>query len=66
VTAKGFQKYSATKVVLDVAQKIRVDVHLTVGAVTEIVEVTGKSVAQVETRLRPHQHHHRQLIDQLV
>jgi len=31
VTAKGFQKYSATKVVLDVAQKIRVDVQLTVG-----------------------------------
>src|SRR6267143_3328990 len=49
VTAKGFQKYSATKVVLDVAQKIRVDVQLTVGAVTEIVEVTGESVAQVET-----------------
>jgi len=50
VTAKGFQKYSATKVVLDVAQKIRVDVPLTVGAVTEIVEVTGESVAQVETQ----------------
>jgi len=50
VTAKGFQKYSATNVVLDVAQKIRVDVQLTVGAVTEIVEVTGESVAQVETQ----------------
>src|SRR5437660_9102513 len=50
VTAKGFQKYSATKVVLDVAQKIRVDVQLTVGAVTEVVEVTGESVAQVETQ----------------
>ncbi len=49
VTAKGFQKYSATKVVLDVAQKIRVDVQLTVGAITEVVEVTGESVAQVET-----------------
>src|SRR6184192_4489679 len=49
VTAKGFQKYSATKVVLDVAQKIRIDVQLTVGAVTEVVEVTGESVAQVET-----------------
>src|SRR5438034_5438811 len=49
VTAKGFQKYSATNVVLDVAQKIRVDVQLTVGAVTEVVEVTGESVAQVET-----------------
>src|SRR5213594_1204080 len=50
VSAKGFQKYSATKVVLDVAQKIRVDVQLTVGAVTEVVEVTGESVAQVETQ----------------
>src|SRR5216683_7994788 len=49
VTAKGFQKYSATKVVLDVAQKIRVDVQLIVGAVTEVVEVSGESVAQVET-----------------
>src|SRR5207245_477144 len=43
-------KYSATTVVLDVAQKIRVDVQLTVGAVTEVVEVTGESVAQVETQ----------------
>src|SRR5437879_5955468 len=50
VTAKGFQKYSATKVVLEVAQKIRVDVQLIVGAVTEVVEVTGESVAQVETQ----------------
>ncbi len=50
VTAKGFQKYSATGVVLDVAQKIRVDIQLTVGAITEIVEVTGESVVQVETQ----------------
>src|SRR5205807_251686 len=49
VTSKGFQKYSATKVVLEVAQKIRVDVQLNVGAVTDVVEVTGESVAQVET-----------------
>ncbi len=50
VTAKGFQKYSAKDVVLDVAQKIRVDIQLTVGAVTEEVVVTGESVAQVETQ----------------
>jgi hypothetical protein len=50
VTSKGFQKYSAAGVVLDVAQKIRVDIQLTVGAVTEVVEVTGESVAQVETQ----------------
>jgi carboxypeptidase family protein len=49
ITAKGFQKYSATKVVLAVAQKIRIDVQLIVGGVTEVVEVTGESVAQVET-----------------
>ena len=50
VTAKGFSRYSAKNVVLDVAQKIRVDVVLTVGAVTEEVMVTGESVAQVETQ----------------
>jgi hypothetical protein len=50
VTAKGFQKYTAKAVVLDVAQKIRVDIQLSVGAVTEEVVVTGESVAQVETQ----------------
>jgi carboxypeptidase family protein/TonB-dependent receptor-like protein len=50
VTAKGFSKYSAKSVVLDVAQKIRVDIQLAVGAVTEEVTVTGESVAQVETQ----------------
>jgi len=35
--------------VLDVAQKIRVDVQLTVGVVTEEVVVTGESIAQVST-----------------
>jgi len=50
VTAKGFSRYSAKNVVLDVAQKIRLDIQLTVGAVTEEVTVTGESVAQVETQ----------------
>ncbi len=49
VTAKGFQKYTAKNVVLDVAQKIRVDIQLSVGAVSEEVVVTGESVGQVET-----------------
>jgi hypothetical protein len=49
ITAKGFQKYTANGVVLDVAQKIRIDVPLTVGSVSEEVVVTGESVAQVET-----------------
>ncbi len=50
VTAKGFQKFTATKIVLQVAEKARVDVQLAVGAVTETIEVTGESVAQVETQ----------------
>jgi len=50
VTMKGFQKYEAQNVVLDVAQKARIDVQLTVGAVTEEVVVSGESVAQVETQ----------------
>ena len=50
VTAKGFETYQAKGVKLDVAQKIRVDVQLTVGKVTEQVVVEGSSVAQVETQ----------------
>jgi Carboxypeptidase regulatory-like domain/TonB-dependent Receptor Plug Domain len=49
VTATGFQKYSAHGVVLEVAQKTRIDIQMTVGAVTEEVVVTGESVEQVET-----------------
>jgi hypothetical protein len=50
VTGRGFSRYSAKDVVLDVAQKIRVDIQLTVGTITEEVVVTGESVAQVETQ----------------
>ena len=49
VTAKGFQRFTASKLVLNVGDKDRVDVTLTIGAVTEEVMVTGESVAQVET-----------------
>src|ERR1700730_10403364 len=35
VSAKGFQKYTAQKIKLDVAEKARVDVQLTVGAMSE-------------------------------
>src|SRR5215470_1224451 len=49
VSAKGFQKYTATKIVLKVAEKQRIDITLTVGAITDEVVVTGESVAQVET-----------------
>jgi hypothetical protein len=50
VTAQGFQKYSVTGIKLDVAQKARVDITLTVGAMTQEVTVTGDNVAQVETQ----------------
>ncbi|HYL62601.1 MAG TPA: carboxypeptidase regulatory-like domain-containing protein [Candidatus Methylomirabilis sp.] len=50
VTAKGFQKYTAQKVVLNVGDKANVAIQLTVGAITEEVVVTGESVAQVETQ----------------
>jgi hypothetical protein len=50
VTSPGFQKYEAKSVVLPVAQKLRVDISLTVGAITEEVIVSGESVTQVETQ----------------
>jgi len=50
VTAPGFKKYEAKRVVLDVAEKARVDVTLQVGAATTEVIVEGENVAQVETQ----------------
>src|SRR5271157_1867809 len=50
VTASGFKKFQAKGVVLDVAQKARVDVTLEVGAATTEVIVEGSAVAQVETQ----------------
>jgi hypothetical protein len=50
VTANGFRKFQAKGVVLDVAEKQRLDVSMTVGAVTQEVIVTGESVAQVDTQ----------------
>ncbi|MFZ0734726.1 MAG: carboxypeptidase regulatory-like domain-containing protein [Candidatus Sulfotelmatobacter sp.] len=50
VTAPGFKKFEAKGVVLDVAQKARVDVTLEVGATTTEVIVQGEDVAQVETQ----------------
>jgi hypothetical protein len=49
ISAKGFQKFTAQRVVLSVAEKARIDVTLTVGTISEEVVVTGESVAQVET-----------------
>src|SRR5579864_6718630 len=50
VTASGFKKFQAKGVVLDVAQKARVDVTLEVGAASTEVIVEGENVAQVETQ----------------
>lgn len=50
VTAKGFQKYIAQRIKLNVGEKARVDVPLTVGAMTEEITVTGEAAAQVETQ----------------
>ena len=50
ITAKGFQKYEATGIILQVAQKARVDAVLQLGAVTSEITVQGSQVAQVETQ----------------
>jgi hypothetical protein len=50
VTATGFKKFQAKGVILDVAQKARVDVTMQVGAISTEVVVEGTSVAQVETQ----------------
>jgi hypothetical protein len=41
VSAKGFQKFTAKKIALNVGEKARIDVTLNVGAITEEVVVTG-------------------------
>lgn len=50
VTAQGFKKFLAKGVILQVAQKARVDVPLQVGAANTEVTVVGADVAQVETQ----------------
>ncbi|HZC64934.1 MAG TPA: carboxypeptidase regulatory-like domain-containing protein, partial [Candidatus Dormibacteraeota bacterium] len=50
VTATGFQKFLAQRIALDVAQKSRIDVSLTVGTISQEVIVNGEDVAQVDTQ----------------
>jgi carboxypeptidase family protein len=50
VTAPGFKTFQATGVKLDIGQKARVDIPLTVGATNTQVVVTGEAIAQVETQ----------------
>jgi len=49
VTAQGFKVFQANSIVVQVAEKARVDVTLQVGLVNETVIVSGQNVAQVET-----------------
>ncbi len=49
VLAPGFEKWSATGVVLEVRQELRVDASLAIGAVQTEVQVTGDSVSAIET-----------------
>jgi hypothetical protein len=49
VSAPGFEKWSASGVVLTVRQELRVDVALAVGSVQQEVKVTGDNVSAIET-----------------
>jgi len=49
VTAPGFKTFQAKQIVVQVAEKARVDVTLQVGQISEVVNVEGRNVAQVET-----------------
>jgi len=50
VTAKGFKSYSAKNIILQVAEKKRVDVTLQLGQISDKIVVEGTNVAQVETQ----------------
>ena len=50
VAQTGFKKYESRGVVLEVAQKARIDVSLQVGEVSTEVAVEGSGVANVETQ----------------
>ncbi len=50
VIAEGFKKYQAKGVVLQVAEKARVNVSLEVGTINTEVVVQGSQVAEVETQ----------------
>jgi hypothetical protein len=50
VAAKGFKSFSAKNIILQVAEKKRVDVTLQLGEISEKVVVEGTNVAQVETQ----------------
>ncbi|MGO9086664.1 MAG: carboxypeptidase regulatory-like domain-containing protein [Terriglobales bacterium] len=50
ITAPGFQKYEARKVILRVGEKLRVDTKLVIGKVTSEIVVEGNAAGKVETQ----------------
>ena len=50
ITAPGFEKFQARKVILRVGEKIRVDTKLVIGKVTSEIVVEGSAVGKVETQ----------------
>jgi hypothetical protein len=50
ITAPGFKKFEAKRVILRVGEKVRVDTKLVVGGVTSEIVVEGSSVGKVETQ----------------
>jgi hypothetical protein len=49
VEAPGFEKWTATSIVLAVRQELRIDAQLAVGAVQQSVQVNGDTVSAIET-----------------
>jgi hypothetical protein len=50
ITAPGFEKYEARKVILRVGEKLRVDTKLVIGKVTSEIVVEGNAAGKVETQ----------------
>jgi len=50
ITAPGFAKFQANRVVLRIGEKIRVDTTLVIGKVTSEIDVEGSAAGQVETQ----------------
>jgi hypothetical protein len=50
ITAPGFEKFEAKRVILRVGEKIRVDTKMVIGKVTSEIVVEGSTVGKVETQ----------------
>jgi hypothetical protein len=50
ITAPGFKKFEAKRIILRVGEKLRVDTKLVIGKVTSEIIVEGSSVGKVETQ----------------